>query len=164
MGFHEIITYSFVSEREYDDFFIDKASDEHQFVRIKNPLGEDLSVMRTTLLPSVVRVAAKNLNRRNLDGRIFELARVYHPQENGALPIEEKRLSLCVYGEKEDFFTLKGVIESLISVFCTGKVRRICPGLRRMPASDPLRFAFRRGRDSRLFRRTSSVGRRKGGN
>ena len=121
MGFHEIITYSFVSEREYDDFLIDKASDEHQFVRIKNPLGEDLSVMRTTLLPSVVRVAAKNLNRRNLDGRIFELARVYHPQENGALPIEEKRLSLCVYGEKEDFFTLKGVIESLISVFCTGK-------------------------------------------
>ena len=55
-GFNEMINYSFVSEKEYDTFSLGKESDEYKFVKILNPLGEDLSVMRTSLIPSLVKV------------------------------------------------------------------------------------------------------------
>lgn len=119
MGFNEIITYSFVSEKEYDEFAYDKALPEHRFVKIVNPLGEDLGIMRTVLIPSIVRIAAKNINRKNLEGRLFELANVYLAGGDGELPKETKKLSLCAYGDGEDFFTLKGAIEELLAVYCS---------------------------------------------
>lgn len=121
MGFNEIITYSFVSEKEYDDFAYDKTLSEHRFVKIVNPLGEDLGIMRTVLIPSIVRVAAKNINRKNLNGRLFELANVYLARDEGELPKETKKLSLCVYGDGENFFTLKGVIEEVLAIYCAAE-------------------------------------------
>ena len=122
-GFNEIITYSFVSEKEYDLFGLDKNSKKHDFIRIINPLGEDLAVMRTSLLPSVVRTACYNINRKNYNGRIFELAKVYNNKDallNNELPTENDILTFAVFGENEDFFTLKGVCEGIISNFCNG--------------------------------------------
>ena len=116
-GFSEAITYSFVSEREYEQFGLDKNSDEYKFVKILNPLGEDLSVMRTLLVPSMARVIVNNINKKNLSGRLFEFAKEYKPK---ALPLtellnENECISLGVYGEDEDFFTLKGVVEGLLT-------------------------------------------------
>ncbi len=116
-GFSEAITYSFVSEKEYDQFGLDKNSDEYKFVKIFNPLGEDLSVMRTLLIPSIARVIVNNINKKNLSGRLFEFAKEYKPK---ALPLtellnENECISLGVYGENEDFFTLKGVVEGLLT-------------------------------------------------
>ncbi|MBQ7340108.1 MAG: phenylalanine--tRNA ligase subunit beta [Clostridia bacterium] len=121
-GFNEILTYSFVSEKEYDIFGFDKNSDEYRFIKILNPIGEDLSVMRTSLLPSICRIIASNLKRKNMEGRLFEFAKIYQPKSLPLteLPIENEVLSLGVFGENEDFFTLKGVIEDLISNFAYG--------------------------------------------
>lgn len=121
-GFNEMINYSFVSEKEYDVFKIDKNSDEYKFIKIMNPLGEDLAVMRTSLLPSAVRVACNNVNRKNFDGRLFELAKVYNAKELPLkeLPVENETLSLAVFGQNEDFFTLKGVVEGILDNFCKG--------------------------------------------
>jgi len=115
-GFNEIITYSFVSLKDFDNFGIDKTG----VVKILNPLGEDLGVMRKSLVPSMVNVIAKNLNRKNLSGRLFEFAGVYY--QNGELkgndlPVQEERLSLGVFGENESFFTIKGVISELIKTY-----------------------------------------------
>ena len=121
-GFNEMISYSFVSEKEYDLFGIDKSAKEHKFIKLLNPLGEDLAIMRTSLLPSAVRAACYNLTRKNFDGRLFELAKVYCPDELPLekLPTEKQVLSFVTFGEKENFFTVKGVVEGILENYCYG--------------------------------------------
>ncbi len=122
-GFNEMINYSFVSEKEYDLFGIDKNSEKYKFIKLINPLGEDLAVMRTSLLPSAVRAAAYNINRKNFDGRLFELAKAYNAEKLPLekLPIENELLSIVLFGEKESFFTAKGVVEGILNIFCFGR-------------------------------------------
>lgn len=117
-GFNEIITYSFVSEKDNVLFEIEK--DDNMQIKIINPISEDMSVMRTMLLPSMVRTSLYNLNRKNYDGRLFEFAKVYYSNKMplSELPKEENKLCLCVFGENEDFFTLKGVVQGIINIFC----------------------------------------------
>ncbi len=120
-GYYEAITYSFVSEKYFEDY----GFDFNNAVKLLNPLGEDFSLMRCSLVPSLVNVAAKNLNKNNLEGRFFEYAAVYIPKQVPLteLPEEKKMLCLTAYGENEDFFTVKGVIEQLFSVLkCEGKI------------------------------------------
>lgn len=118
-GFNEAITYSFVSEKEFDIFGVEKGN----LIKIINPLGEDLAVMRKSLIPSLFRSVCNNINRKNNEGRLFELAKIYSSDvlPLKELPKENKVLSLAVFGENESFFTLKGVIEGIISEFCYGK-------------------------------------------
>ena len=114
-GYNEIITYSFVSEKEFDTFGLEKKD----IVKILNPLGEDLGVMRVSLIPSMVNTMAKNLNRKNEEAMLFEFASVYFKTEN-ELPDQPKRLCLGAYGENQDFFTVKGVVESILDTFSYG--------------------------------------------
>lgn len=114
-GYNEIITYSFVSEKEFDVYFVDKSD----AVKIVNPLSEDVAVMRKTLVPSMVNAIAKNLNRKNDEGRLFELAYVYKTSE-GDLPVQTRRLCFGAFG-KDDFFTVKGVVQELFNEFCAGR-------------------------------------------
>ena len=118
-GFNEMISYSFVSEKEYDLFNLDKNSDEHKFIKLINPIGEDLAVMRTSLMPSAVRAACYNINRKNYNGRLFELAKIYNPKSLPLqeLPVEKLMLSLVAFGENEDFFSIKGVVEGVLTNF-----------------------------------------------
>ena len=115
-GFNETLTYSFVSEKDYEIFGLDKDAKENAHIKIMNPLGEDMSVMRTTLVPSMVYNIVRNINRKNLEGRLFEYSKVYLPKELPLteLPYENARIALGVFGDKEDFYTLKGVIEELL--------------------------------------------------
>ena len=118
MGFNETLNYSFVSESDYETFGMDKDAPENAHIKILNPLGEEMSVMRTTLIPSMVYTICRNLNKKNLEGRLFEFAKVYLPKALPLveLPNENARLCLGVFGDEEDFFTLKGVVEELLSV------------------------------------------------
>lgn len=127
-GFNEIITYSFVPEKDYETFFIDGKSPEHAHAGILNPISEDMAVMRTTLIPSIVRTVAYNLNRKNLEGRLFEFAKIYRPK---ALPLTElpneyDTLCFSLFGDNEDFFTAKGVVEGLLNEFCFGAEAEFC--------------------------------------
>ena len=121
-GFNEMINYSFVSEKEYDLFGFDKISSQHKFIKLINPIGEDLAVMRTSLMPSAVRAACYNINRKNNSGRLFELAKVYNPNELPLteLPKENMILSFVAFGDNEDYFTVKGVVDGLFSNFASG--------------------------------------------
>lgn len=122
-GFNEMISYSFVSEKDYDVFGIDKSLPEHKFVKLLNPLSEDVAIMRTTLLPSVVKACAYNINRQNLEGRLFELAKTYTLDETKKeYSVDKNVLCFATFGENEDFFTIKGVVEGLINNFCNGKI------------------------------------------
>jgi phenylalanyl-tRNA synthetase beta chain len=117
MGFNEIITYSFVPEKDINVFGLENYGN---YVKIMNPLSEDVNIMRVSLIPSIVRTALNNLNRKNNEGRLFELAKVYNLVKGQELPKEKANLSLAVYGENEDFYTLKGAVEEILEVFCNG--------------------------------------------
>lgn len=123
MGFNEIITYSFVPEKDFEIFKIDTTDSKDKYIKILNPISEEMAVMRTKLTPSMVRTVLYNLNRKNESGRLFELAKVYHPKSLplDELPFEEKILCCALFGNDEDFFTAKGVVENLTDAFCNGR-------------------------------------------
>lgn len=116
LGYNEILTYAFVSEKDYEFLGLNKDAAENAHIKIMNPLGEEMSVMRTTLLPSMLATIARNLAKKNENGRLFEYARVYLPKALPLteLPIEKNLLSIAAFGEGEDFYTLKGTIEEML--------------------------------------------------
>ena len=113
MGYDEIITYSFISPSYYDKIRLPEDSPLRKSMRICNPLGEDTSIMRTTVLPSMLEILSRNYNYRNKTARLYELGRTYFEKEDG-MADEPKILSLGQYGPGEDFFTLKGTVEALL--------------------------------------------------
>ncbi len=114
-GLYEIMTYSFISPKYYDKIRLPEDSPLRKCVTIQNPLGEDTSVMRTTTLPSMLEILAKNYNNRNESAALFELSPEYIPTEN-PLPDENVQVTLGMYGEQYDFYSLKGVVEALLDV------------------------------------------------
>ena len=116
LGFDEIITYSFISPTYYDK--IRWASDDprRKSLKICNPLGEDTSIMRTSVLPSMLEILTRNYNFRNKSARLYELGRIYLARPDG-MADEPKILSLGAYGSEMDFFTLKGDIQAILRRF-----------------------------------------------
>lgn len=110
-GCYEAQTYSFISPKYYDKIALPEDSDLRRSVVITNPLGEDTSVMRTTCVPSMLEVIARNYNNRNIAGRFFELGTIYLPKESADILPEERGVAVIgSYGEKEDFFAMKGIL------------------------------------------------------
>ena len=113
LGYDEIITYSFISPTYYDKIRMPKDSSLRNSLKILNPLGEDTSIMRTTILPSMLEIIARNHSYRNKSARLYELGKIYLPREDG-LADEPEYLSLGAYGDGVDFFSFKGSIETLL--------------------------------------------------
>ena len=114
MGYSEIITYSFVSPAIFDQIRLPKDSALRNAMRIQNPLGEDTSIMRTIALPSMLDILSRNYNYHNKNVKLYELAKIYLPNEGNELPAEPKMLVLGTYGEGTSFFTLKGQLEAIL--------------------------------------------------
>ncbi len=113
LGYSEIITYSFVSPAIFDQIRLPAQSPLRRALRIQNPLGEDTSIMRTIALPSMLEILSRNYAYHNKAVKLYELAKVYLPQEGQALPAEPKMLLLGTYGSSQSFFTLKGELEAI---------------------------------------------------
>ena len=113
LGYDEIITYSFISPTYYDKIRLPEDSPLRKSLRICNPLGEDTSIMRTTVLPSMLEILTRNYNFRNKSAYLYELGRTYFEKEDG-MADEPKILSLGLYGPDESFFTLKGAVETIL--------------------------------------------------
>lgn len=111
-GMYEIYTYTFQSPSMLDKLHIPADSDLRNNVKIANPLGEDTSVMRTTMAGSMLEILSRNYNYRNKSAKLFELGKVYRPNGAGELPDEPQVLMLGMYGGV-DFYDIKGVCEEL---------------------------------------------------
>ena len=122
MGYSEIITYSFVSPGIFDNIRIPADSPLRNALKIKNPLGEDTSIMRTIAVPSMLEILGRNSNYHNKSVKLYELAKIYLPVEGQVLPEEPKMLVLGTYGPNVSFFTLKGELEAVLSALRTKKV------------------------------------------
>ena len=118
MGLNEIQTYSFVSPKGVDNVRIDEDSWERAFVKIINPLGEENSVMRTILTPNMLEVLARNYSRNIDKVKAFEIGNTFMANMLNEEELPDEQYSLCIgmYGKKEDFFSLKGILEELLKV------------------------------------------------
>jgi len=121
MGLSQSITFSFVSPKNLDKIAVPKDDARRNQLVISNPLGEDTSVMRTTLIPGLLSVLAHNNNHHSDGAAMYELAHVYVPNEDPEkLPSEPMSLALGFYG-KGDFYDLKGMIENILEQFGIAK-------------------------------------------
>lgn len=120
-GYYESVFYSFFSPADLDLIKLPDDAPERHAIRVLNPISEDLSLMRTTLVPSMIRAAVRNVRRGNMAGRFFEIASAFRPD---ALPLvdypeEHKMLSIGAFGDGETFFTFKAATEALADRFHT---------------------------------------------
>ncbi len=118
-GLCEAMNYSFESPKVFDKLSIPADSPLRNTVKISNPLGEDFSIMRTLTLNGMLTSLATNFKRhRSEDAGLFEIGKVYLPK---ALPLTElpeelPKLTIGMFGAKVDFYTIKGIVEQLLSV------------------------------------------------
>lgn len=150
MGASEIQTYSFVSPRGLDLCRFGSEDKERQTVRLLNPLGEENSIMRTTLLPAMLEALGRNFSRGAAKVRAFEIGNTFFDltTEEG-LPTERESICIATYGADEDFFTVKGLaVQTLEQV-----------GVRELEfVADASIGAFHPGRSARILSRGREIG------
>ena len=123
-GYHEVVTYSFTSPTSGDLMGLAPDDPRRKHVRILNPLTEDFSDLRTSLIPGLLEAARYNVSRKNSNLKLFELKKVFFPQEGERLPKEVKYLVGLAMGvdrdphwtfspKPVDFYDIKGCVEDL---------------------------------------------------
>jgi phenylalanyl-tRNA synthetase beta chain len=125
-GMDEIITYSMMNPMDEARLRIENDIDLNKFVPLKNPLSQERSHLRRSLLPGAIMTARNNL-RFLAKVVTFEVGSVFHPHPKNKLPDEPQRLSLLMSGHRDtqswlkqaegdyDFFDLKGVLEQFLN-------------------------------------------------
>ena len=123
-GLYEAFTYSFVSPSVFNQINLKAENPLRKAIKIINPLGEDQSIMRTTIIPNMLEVISRNYNRKIGEGWFYELSKVYLAED---LPLtdlayERDTLTIGIYGNA-DFYDLKGIIENLLTCLNIDKYR-----------------------------------------
>ena len=124
-GLTEVVNYSFHSPDAFDALQLEEDSKYRRVLRIRNPISENQSVMRTTLIPGLLANIQHNLNRRISDLQIFEIGRVFHPKNENEQPNEPTLVSGVITGlsgsqlwnqptRPADFFDIKGIVEAFL--------------------------------------------------
>ncbi len=118
-GCYETIHYSFYSPKDFDLLRLPEDAPQRKAIRIRNPISEDLSVMRTMLTPSMLNSVVRNIRRGNDAGRLFEVAKTFHAEmiPPTCPPEEKESLAIALFGSKLSFFDGKAVLEGLADTF-----------------------------------------------
>lgn len=121
---YEVINYSFINPDSFDRIMLPDDHILRQVVKVANPLSEEQSVMRTTLLPGLLSTVSRNMARRNYNLSFFELGAIFIPS-NDMLPQEKPKVGGIVAGSNDinwqkvktdmDYFYLKGILTSLFA-------------------------------------------------
>ena len=132
-GYSEVISYSFVSPHWADRLGLPEGDDRRNTVRINNPLAEDQSVMRTTLLCGLLETMKRNVHMGSLDLKLFEVGKAFISREKAGLPLEKNQLCCLLTGMQNgedwqskraaDFYDLKGCAESIFADLGIKKVK-----------------------------------------
>ena len=148
LGMDEIITYSFISPSYYDKIRMPADSPLRDSLRILNPLGEDTSIMRTTVLPSMLEILSRNYNYRNRSAALYEIGKIYLKRPDG-MADEPKIVSLGAYGPEMNFFRLKGWVEALLNDLSVGKLSF---------EAEPANPSYHPGRCARVYAGGTEIG------
>ncbi|MBQ8994819.1 MAG: phenylalanine--tRNA ligase subunit beta, partial [Oscillospiraceae bacterium] len=118
-GLYETKTYSFMGTKTLDLIGEPKDSKLRKVVKISNPFGDDTAYMRTTMLPSMLEVVARNANARVPSASLYEIGVVFRANDDeNILPEEPKELIIASYNDL-DFFGVKGILEDICEHFNT---------------------------------------------
>ncbi len=116
-GLSEIYTYGFLSEKDLEKSKIKKEIIDNA-ITIINPLGDEFKLMRPTTIPSMMQILAGNNNKKNQNVKLFDISKNYKNTdgqiEEGEVPVQENILTIGMYGDAVDFYTLKGLIENIL--------------------------------------------------
>ena len=116
-GLSEIYTYGFVSQKDLEKSNI-KEELRKSVITIQNPLSDEYKFMRPTTVPSMMQILANNANKKNQNVKLFDISRNYRNLNNeiekGEVPLQEDILTIGMYGDNIDFYTLKGLIENVL--------------------------------------------------
>lgn len=128
LGYNEAISFSFIDAALDGQFelipaFAADSDPAEKFVTLRNPIIEDWTRMRPTLLPGLLNAVRHNLNQGTRDVSLFELGRVFRAVAPGELPNEREALTLAATGgmleagqagvsRDFDFYDLKGALET----------------------------------------------------
>ncbi len=116
-GLSEIYTYGFVSQKDLEMSNISEETVKYA-ITIQNPLSDEYKLMRPTTIPSMMQILATNANKKNQNVKLFDLSRNYRnikqEVQNGEVPLQEEILTIGMYGEDVDFYTLKGLLENIL--------------------------------------------------
>ncbi|WP_373499968.1 phenylalanine--tRNA ligase subunit beta [Desulfococcus sp.] len=133
-GFAEAINYSFVDEASCDKLRLKPDDQRRRLLHILNPLTEEQSVMRTSLVPGLLAGVSRNLSQQNRDLKLFEVGMSFLSNGQDRLPDEVEIAAGVWTGARSkaswftleaacDFYDLKGVVESLLSGLGVSDVR-----------------------------------------
>ncbi|TWI66040.1 phenylalanyl-tRNA synthetase beta subunit [Desulfobotulus alkaliphilus] len=125
LGFHEVISYSFVAKESADHLRLPGDHPMRPAVALLNPISEDLAIMRTSMVPGLLGLLARNIAQQEKSLKIFETGSTFTPLAGEDLPVEREVLALAWTGKRHpggwyehapecDFFDLKGAVESLL--------------------------------------------------
>ncbi|MBU0986900.1 MAG: phenylalanine--tRNA ligase subunit beta [Proteobacteria bacterium] len=163
LGFMEVINYSFIDKLSCDRLGIKANDPRRKEVAILNPLSEEQSVMRTTLIPGLLETMRYNLSMQNRNLKLFEIGNVFFSvDEVDSQPVEVEMLAGLWTGlrsetswlSKEancDFYDVKGVAEELLRRLDIDNV-----SYTRMPSG--LNCYTRPGYTARIYVAKESVG------
>lgn len=159
-GMNEIINFSFTAPDAAGKLLLNDDDSRRLAITLANPLVDEQSVMRTTLLPGLLETTARNMNFRSLDLKLFEMRRIYLPGEGESMPHEP----LCIVGalsgsrdgdgwsrpnELVDFYDAKGIVETVLDVLDIGGVTWVAEG------PEPY---FHPGKSCRIFAGRDCIG------
>ena len=139
-GYSEVINYSFVHPEVNDRIGLSDDDPRRSMVKILNPLSEDQSVMRTSLVPSMLETVERNVAYRSRDLRLFEMRPTFQAVEGEEIPVEKMRLCVAMTGRRNpegwaqgeevvDFYDAKGLVEQLLATYHITKVAWQTEGL-----------------------------------
>ncbi|CAK7001232.1 MAG: Phenylalanine--tRNA ligase beta subunit [Desulfovibrio sp.] len=133
LGLNEVINYSFVGNADLDRLNLDAENR----IQIMNPLSSELDVMRTALIPGLLTSLRTNVAQGNTGLRLFELAHVFHADQNAdTTTAEPGRIGFLLYGDRFDtawphsagileYPDLKGVVEHFLAFLHIANVRYV---------------------------------------
>ena len=134
MGLTEVLTYPFTSQADLDRLELPADDPRRRAMRVRNPLSEERPELRTTMLPGLLEVAARNLSRGVAGVEAYEIGAVFLPQDEGQLPAEPRMLGIVLAGRRPagrfderpaplDFADAKGIVEGLVAALAVQGVR-----------------------------------------
>src|SRR6266702_2127844 len=130
----EVLTYPFLSQADLDRLELRPDDDRRRTLRVRNPLSEERPELRTTLVPGLAEVAARNLAKGVAGVAAYEIGAVFLPQGEGRLPAEPRMLGVVLAGRRPtgrfddpsgpvDIAAAKGVVEGLAAALGVAEVR-----------------------------------------
>ncbi|MCH8208148.1 MAG: phenylalanine--tRNA ligase subunit beta [Nitrospinae bacterium] len=136
-GYSEAVNYSFIEDDLAREFKTVYGDDATEVIPLSNPISSDMGTMRTSLVPGLLKAAARNLNKGQKPVKIFEIGKVFFRGSDVNNHVEKVSLAALAVGQYEydvwkdpakgyDFYDLKGTLESLLSQFKLSGIYEYC--------------------------------------